>query len=103
MTKEYTDSVLPGGSYLAPSQSDMALMMSRAKPKKNPDDWLSRKEAANYLASIGCPVSARSLEKRAANNNEGRGPSFTRVGWRTVKYQRRDLDAWARVQTVRIP
>ncbi len=39
------------------------------------EDWLSRKEAARYLTSIGCPISERSLAVRAINNNEGRGPS----------------------------
>jgi hypothetical protein len=72
-------------------------------PKSKPQpERFSRKEAARYLAQIGCPVSVRALEKRAANNNEGRGPSFTRVGWNQVRYKRADLDAWAAQQTVRV-
>lgn len=74
----------------------------RTKAQKNPDDWLTRKEAVDYLRSIGCPVTQRSLEKKASNNNAGKGPSFTRVGWRTVQYQRRDLDAWAYRETTRV-
>ena len=73
----------------------------RAKAKKNPDDWLTRKEAATYLASIGCPISKRALEKRASNNNAGKGPAFTRIGWRTVRYKREDLDSWAYKETTR--
>ncbi len=73
----------------------------RSKAKKNPDDWLTRKEAATYLASIGCPISKRALEKRASNNNAGKGPAFTRIGWRTVRYKREDLDAWAYRETTR--
>jgi hypothetical protein len=66
------------------------------------DEWLSRKEAARYLESIGCPVSVRMLERRAANNNEGGGPSFTRIGWKMVRYRREDLEAWAKVQATRV-
>lgn len=77
----------------------LAYLMTRLP---GPDDWLSRKEAARYLESIGCPVSVRSLETRAANNNEGRGPSFTRVGWKTVRYRRDDLDRWAKAEARRV-
>lgn len=73
------------------------------KSRHSPDDWLSRKEAVIYLASIGCPVSQRSLEKRAMNDNEGHGPPFTRVGWSIIRYRRKDLDAWAALYTSRIP
>ena len=76
-------------------------LLPRSK-KESPDDWLSRKEAATYLSKIGCPVTMRQLEKRAANNNAGRGPAFTRVGWRHVRYRRSDLDAWAYAQTERV-
>ena len=74
---------------------------ARAK-KQSSDDWLSRKEAAIYLNKIGCPVSVRMLEKRAFNNNAGRGPAFTRVGGRVVRYRRGDLDAWAYAQAERV-
>ena len=82
------------------SLQDTSLPRSK---KQSPDDWLSRKEAAIYLGKIGCPVSVRMLEKRAANNNAGRGPAFTRIGWRVVRYRRGDLDSWAYLQTERIP
>lgn len=65
------------------------------------DEWLSRKEAARYLESIGCPISVRSLETRAANGNEGRGPAFTRIGWKTVRYRKADLDGWAKREATR--
>jgi hypothetical protein len=77
----------------------VSLAVSIGGTVKSAKEWYSRKEAAGYLASIGCPVSVRMLENRAANNNAGRGPSFTRIGWRMVKYHRRDLDAWAYAQT----
>lgn len=65
-----------------------------APPSKKPR-LLSRKEAAAYLELIGCPrVSVRTLEKWAANNNAGRGPSFTKLR-RSVGYRQADLDAWA--------
>ena len=69
------------------------------KPEK---EWLSRKEAALYLDRIGCPMTARNLEKKAANNNAGKGPPFSRVGWKAVRYKRIELDAWAVAQTVRV-
>lgn len=76
---------------------------SRSAQIKSGDDWLTRKEAALYLASIGCPITVRALEKRASNNNQGNGPAFTRFSWKCVKYQRRDLDRWAMREIVRVP
>lgn len=67
-----------------------------------PDEWLSRKEAARYLSLIGPSVTPRTLEKLANNNNEGKGPAFTRFGWRTVRYLRKDLDAWDRARRRRV-
>ncbi len=58
-------------------------------------DWLSRKEAANYLTRIGCAISAKTLANLASNNNQGRGPPFDRIGWKAAQYRRIDLDAWA--------
>lgn len=57
---------------------------------------MTRKQAAIYLTDEAkCPTSARTLANLAQNRNSGRGPSFTRSGWRTVRYRRSDLDAWA--------
>ena len=59
------------------------------------DRLLSRKEAASYLETIGCPrISVRTLEKWAQDNNAGRGPPFTKLR-KAVGYRRTDLDAWA--------
>lgn len=71
----------------------------RPRPEK---DWLSRKEAAIYLEKIGFTISARTLEKKAANNNAGKGPPFNRLGWKTVRYRRTDLEAWAQRETTRV-
>mgnify|MGYP006935485314 CR=1 FL=1 len=65
-------------------------------------DWLSRKEAAIYLHSIGCPVHYTTLAHKAAGNNRGSGPPFTRVGWRSVRYRVSDLRAWAEKTAQRI-
>ena len=63
---------------------------------------LSRKEAAAYLETIGCPrISVRSLEKWAANNNAGKGPPFTKMR-SVIGYQREDLDQWAWREAKRI-
>jgi hypothetical protein len=64
--------------------------------------WLSRKEAANYLTALGCRITARTLEKLAANNNAGKGPPFTRTRRRTVTYAREELAAWAAANSERV-
>jgi hypothetical protein len=64
--------------------------------------WFNRKEAARYLASIGCPVSANTLERMACNNNAGGGPAYTRIRWKIVQYAKADLDDWAKKQLVRV-
>ena len=71
----------------------------RAKP---PKDWLSRKEAAIYLTSIGCRIAPKTLQNLSANNNQAKGPAFVRNGWRMVQYRREDLEAWARARMVRV-
>lgn len=65
-------------------------------------DTMNRKEAAAYLTSLGCRISAATLEKYAANNNKGKGPPFIRYRWRTVTYKRTDLDDWANREGVRV-
>jgi hypothetical protein len=66
------------------------------------DEFLTRKQAALYLHKIGCPIGEGALGNMAANNNAGAGPSFTRVGWRHVRYTKADLDVWAAKRTVRV-
>ena len=83
--------------------SELALLAPHPIRSQKPEkEWLSRKEAALYLDKIGCPMTARNLEKKAANSNAGKGPPFSRVGWKAVRYKRVDLDAWAIAQTVYI-
>lgn len=77
----------------------MTFAMTEATRRVWPE-WLSRKEASAYLISIGCPVSARTLEVKASNNNRGQGPRFRRIDWSTVRYARVDLDEWARKRIV---
>ncbi len=76
--------------------------MTDTHPQKIQSEWLNRKEAAIYLAKIGCPVSGRTLDTLAQNNNEGGGPSFVRIRKKFVRYNRSDLEAWAKKVTVRI-
>lgn len=71
-------------------------------PIKPDQIWFTRVEATKYLESIGSPVSARTLEQKAANKNAGDGPAFTRVSWKIVRYHKADLDAWAKRRSVRI-
>lgn len=67
------------------------------------DEWLTRKEAATYLKSLGIPIGDRTLGNKAANNNAGNGPAFYSFGWNMVRYKKADLDAWAkgRIRKVR--
>lgn len=65
-------------------------------------DFLSRKEAVAYLNSLGYPISISSLEKMASNNNAGNGPPFMRFRWKTVRYRRDELEAWAKRETVEV-
>lgn len=65
-------------------------------------EFLNRKEAANFLTKLGCPISARTLEKMASNGNAGKGPPFTRFRWKTVSYAKADLIAWAGKELVRV-
>ena len=67
-----------------------------------PKDWMSRREAAAYLNSLGCPLSASTLEKYASNNNAGKGPPFVRYRWKMVRYKRIELDAWAAKEGTRV-
>lgn len=77
-------------------------LFERNQIMAEPSEYLTRKEAAGYLARIGCPISAATLQKYAANNNAGKGPPFVRYRWRLVRYKRTDLDLWAKREGVRI-
>lgn len=56
--------------------------------------FLSRKEAALYLRSKGCPVSNRTLEYYASKQcRGGKGPRFFQIGY-VVGYRKIDLDQW---------
>ena len=62
-------------------------------------NYLTRKRAAEYLHSIGCPISPATLAKYACYQ---KGPPYTRVGWRIVRYLKEDLRQWAEKVTVRV-
>ena len=66
------------------------------------ETWLTRKSAAIYLTRIGRPISNRTLEKMANNNNSGNGPPYVRSAWKRVMYLQSDLDAWAKSQMIRV-
>lgn|GEM_PF-468797 len=54
--------------------------------------FLSRKEASEYLSSLGLGIAPATLAKYAVL---GGGPRFHRYG-RQIKYSTDDLDCWAR-------
>lgn len=65
-------------------------------------DWLSRKQAANYLSSLGYPITANNLAKLATHGNRGNGPPFQKFRNTHVRYARADLDAWAQREACRV-
>ena len=84
------------------------MMLSAALPSHDQKklaafpDKMSRKQAATYLTSLGTRLSEKTLANLASNNNAGKGPSFTRSGWRTLYYFKADLDAWHKGRTVKV-
>jgi len=84
---------------MAPSDSST---LQTAQTLRNKPEWLNRKQAANYLTSRGCPISADHLAALAMNNNAGKGPAYTRFRWRSVSYLKDDLEAWIKRESVRI-
>lgn len=57
--------------------------------------YLSRKQAAEYLAEHGLQRTASTLAKYATN---GGGPKFRKFGARQVLYEIADLDEWVSEQ-----
>lgn len=68
----------------------------------HPDDWLNRKDAANFLTAFGYPTTWRVLEKLASNNNAGGGPPYRQFRWSRVAYQVKDLIEWAQANSRRV-
>jgi hypothetical protein len=66
------------------------------------NQWFTRKEAAAYLTSIGCPIAAGTLENLACNRNAGGGPPYQITGRRSVRYNVQDLDRWAQARIIRV-
>jgi len=65
-------------------------------------DWLSRKGAARFLATLGVPISPRTLEKWASNGNAGGGPPYLRLKQKIVRYCKDDLRAWVAKEVTRV-
>lgn len=58
-------------------------------------EWLTRKEAARFLATLGVPVSPHTLERWAAHNNKAGGPPFRKSRTKIIRYLKDDLRSWA--------
>lgn len=54
--------------------------------------WLTRKEAADLLDTLGCPVSPNRLIRLGTIGN---GPPFVRSRGKTVRYHVDALRTWA--------
>lgn len=59
--------------------------------------WLTRKEAAAHLSSLGYVISPKTLSRYA---EEERGPPFRRFIGRNTAYPRAELEAWAKENAV---
>lgn len=57
--------------------------------------YLTRKQAAAYLTSIGRRISTATLANYARNGNSGDGPPYHLVRWTRAQYLQSELDAWA--------
>lgn len=66
-------------------------------------EWLTRKQAANYLATLGYSLSPDRLGKMAERGNAGGGPPFTKYSARVVRYRRSDLKDWLDARAKRFP
>jgi hypothetical protein len=58
--------------------------------------WLTRKEAAAHLNSLGYPISLRTLASLATRRQ---GPPYRRLLRRIVRYDRIKLEEWAKSKT----
>lgn len=66
-------------------------------------EFLTRKQAADYLRALGLPISVGTLANLGARDNAGRGPPFSRFRTRgTVRYRRDELDIWAQQEIRRV-
>lgn len=63
--------------------------------------WLTRKEAADLLDTLGCPISPQRLNKLAAQRPY-RGPPFVRARGATIRYHMDELRTWAMKQMEKI-
>lgn len=58
---------------------------------------LNRKEAAEHLTALGYPIAPGTLANLALKD---RGPPYTLFMWKVVRYDRGQIEAWARSQSV---
>jgi hypothetical protein len=66
------------------------------------DEFFTRKAAALYLKKLGCPISPVTLGNMSRPKYRVKGPPYIRTLTRIVRYRRRDLDAWAAANSVRV-
>jgi hypothetical protein len=61
-------------------------------------DRLTRRQAADYLSSIGCPITEKTLAMYSSRAHV-EGPLYAIVNGGRAIYERADLDAWAASRT----
>ena len=50
---------------------------------------LNTRQAAEYIG-----VAKRTLDKWRLNQYQGRGPKYIRLGYKTIRYTKTELDKW---------
>ncbi len=69
-------------------------IIENSKDAQTKSTRLTRTEAAQYLTTIGLPIAATTLAKKAV---DGSGPPF-RIGNGRALYETTDLNEWAQTQ-----
>jgi len=62
-------------------------------------EWLTRKEAASYLISLGYILTPQTLGRLAS---EGKGPPYKLTLSHITAYSRQELEVWAKANTKEI-
>lgn len=65
-------------------------------------EWLTRKQASEFLFAMGCPITPQHMERMALHNNAGKGPPYVKSGKRLVRYNREEVRQWAEKNIKRV-
>ena len=57
--------------------------------------WLTRKEAADFLDTLGCPISPKRLATLVCQPGDYQGPPFVRSRGKVIRYHMDEVRTWA--------